>query len=74
MNSTFILTGEHIALCDLLKATGIASSGGAGKQMVAAGEIRVNGQIELRKTCKIRAGQKVSGQGFSIVIKAASNA
>ena len=71
MHSTFILTGEHIALCDLLKATGIASSGGAGKQMVAAGEIRVNGQIELRKTCKIRAGQKITGAGFSIVVKAA---
>jgi ribosome-associated protein len=56
----FQLRGEHIALCDLLKLTGIADSGGQGKQMVAEGMVKVDGQVELRKTAKIRAGQVVA--------------
>jgi len=55
----FALKGEFIALCDLLKTTGIAQSGGHGKMMVADGIVKVDGQIELRKTAKIRHGQTV---------------
>ena len=55
----FELKGEFIALCDLLKTTGIAQSGGQGKAMVADGNVRVDGEIELRKTAKIRKGQVV---------------
>ncbi len=57
--STFELKGEFIALCDLLKTTGIADSGGQGKAFVAEGIVRVDGEIELRKTAKIRKGQVV---------------
>ena len=53
----FELNGDFIALCDLLKTTGIASSGGQGKAMVADGHVTVDGKLELRKTAKIRAGQ-----------------
>ena len=53
------LTGEFIELNDLLKLTGLCSSGGAGKALVATGRVRVDGAVELRKTCKIRAGQTV---------------
>jgi ribosome-associated protein len=55
----FELKGEFIALCDLLKTTGLANSGGQGKAMVADGHVRVDGAIELRKTAKIRKGQVV---------------
>jgi ribosome-associated protein len=55
----FQLTGEFIALNDLLKVTGVCASGGAGKALVAAGRVRVDGAVESRKTCKIRAGQTV---------------
>ena len=55
----FELKGEFIAVCDLLKTTGIAQSGGQGKAMVADGNVRVDGEIELRKTAKIRRGQVV---------------
>ena len=57
--STFELKGEFIALCDLLKTTGIANSGGQGKALVAEGIVRIDGEIELRKTAKIRKGQVV---------------
>ena len=45
-------------------------SGGAGKMLVDAGEISVDGAVELRKTCKIRPGQTVTGAGFSIGVVA----
>lgn len=64
----FELKAEHIALCDLLKLVGIADSGGQGKAMVAEGMVTVDGEIELRKTAKIRAGQTVECMGQTITI------
>ena len=66
----FILRGEFIALDSLLKATGIAESGGRAKTLVAEGRIQVDGQDETRKTAKIRAGQTVSLQGVRIRVLA----
>lgn len=64
----FELVGEYVELCNLLKLTGIANSGGQGKAMVADGQVRVDGQLELRKTAKIRAGQVVECQGMRISV------
>ncbi len=55
----FSLDGEYVELNQLLKLVGVCDSGGAGKMLVASGEVKVDGQVELRKTCKIRAGQVV---------------
>ncbi len=66
MNETFELTGEYITLCNLLKVCGVTDTGGAAKLMVAQGDVQVDGLMELRKACKIRGGQKVSGNGFTI--------
>ena len=55
----FCLKREHVQLNQLLKLTGLCDSGGAGKAMVAGGGVSVDGSVELRKTCKIRAGQTV---------------
>lgn len=67
----FELRGEHIALDALLKATGLAPSGGSARQMIVAGEVRVDGQVELRKTAKMRAGQQVECAGQLIRVAAA---
>lgn len=56
----FQLNGEYVELNQLLKMTGLCDSGGAGKVLVAEGVVAVDGQIELRKTAKIRAGSVVS--------------
>jgi ribosome-associated protein len=58
-NLDFTLTGEHVELHNLLKVMGLADSGGAAKALVATGAVTVDGRVELRKTCKIRAGQVV---------------
>ena len=56
----FVLDREFVELNQLLKLVGLCDSGGAGKALVASGVVSVDGAVELRKTCKIRAGQRVS--------------
>lgn len=58
---TFPLQGHpYVELNQLLKLCGLCDSGGAGKQLVAEGHVRVDGKAESRKTCKISVGQKVA--------------
>lgn len=67
----FELDRDFIELNQLLKLVGICDSGGAGKQLVASGAVAVDGQQELRKTAKIRAGQRVQVGDAEIVVSAA---
>ena len=66
----FPLRGEYIELCSLLKAANLVMSGGEGKEVVAQGLVTVNGQLELRKRCKIRSGQRVEFEGNIIEVVA----
>jgi len=67
----FELQGEFVELNQLLKLVGLCDSGGAGKMIVANGDVKVDGQVELRKTCKIRAGQVVAIADVRIKVVAA---
>jgi len=64
----FELRGDHIALDKLLKATGLADSGGSARMRITAGEVTVDGAVELRKTAKMRAGQRVRLDGAEILV------
>lgn len=64
----FELRGEFIPLDSLLKATGLADSGGRAKTMVSEGMVQVDGQPESRKTAKIRAGQVVTVDNVRISV------
>jgi ribosome-associated protein len=66
----FELDRDFVELNQLLKLVGLCDSGGAGKQLVASGVVRVDGQVELRKTCKIHAGQKVRIEDVEIRVVA----
>ncbi|MFD1933995.1 MULTISPECIES: RNA-binding S4 domain-containing protein [Nonomuraea] len=68
MDLDFELNSDYIPLCDLLKYCGVTETGGMAKHLIAEGMVLVDGQVELRKTCKIRSGQVVSGDGFTIHI------
>jgi ribosome-associated protein len=68
---SFSLEGEYVELNQLLKLVGLCESGGAGKAIVASGDVSVDGQQELRKTAKIRAGQVVSISDIQILVQAA---
>ncbi len=67
----FTLKDEYIELCKLLKAANIVMSGGEGKEVVAQGMVTVDGELELRKRCKIRAGQTVEFEGQTIEVVSA---
>ena len=69
----FPLERDHVELNQLLKLVGLVDSGGAGKALVAAGEVRVDGAVELRKTCKIRAGQVVHVADVEIRVTGATH-
>jgi len=66
MTHTFQLKGEFVKLHALLKLLGLASSGGAAKAMIASGQVSVDGVVETRKACKIRAGQVVRVAGEEV--------
>ena len=67
----FPLRGDHITLDALLKASGIVSSGGAAKVLIAAGGVRVNGAVETRRGRKLRAGDEVVVGEHSLRLRAA---
>jgi ribosome-associated protein len=62
---------EFITLQSLLKAAGLCDSGGAAKVVILAGEVKVDGEVELRRGKKVRAGQKVSYAGEEIEVTGA---
>ena len=67
----FDLDREFVELNQLLKLAGLCDSGGMGKAIVASGAVTVDGEVELRKTCKIRAGQVVRLDDVQIHVRAA---
>ena len=67
----FELNAEFVELNQLLKLVGVCDSGGAGKALVAAGEVSVDGEIELRKTRKVYAGSVVTLGDVRITVVAA---
>ena len=64
----FELKGEYIELIKLLKVVSLCSSGGEAKMVVSEEMVMVDGEIETRKKCKIRAGQKVEFNGETILV------
>jgi ribosome-associated protein len=55
----FVLSGEYIELNKLLKVSGLCDTGGNAKYAITDGRVTVDGEVEYRKGCKIRHGQKV---------------
>lgn len=65
----FQLEGPYIELIQLLKATGIAQTGGHAKMIVEDELIQRNGELETRKRAKIVKGdQLVVDQQVQITI------
>ena len=66
----FDLAGrDYIELHSLLKVTGLCESGGVAKLLVADGLVKVDGETELRKRCKIRTGQTVALNDQQIIVQ-----
>lgn len=61
---------EHVDLCDLMKLEGWVESGAMAKSLIAEGHVTVDGNVETRKRCKIKAGQTVSFADKSVTVVA----
>lgn len=66
----FVLRGEYITLDALMKAAGLASTGGEAKARILEGEVKVDGVVETRRGRKLRGGEAVSAAGCVIRIEA----
>ena len=58
-----------IELCQFIKFGGLAESGGAAKQLIAEGGVLVNGAVETRKRKQLAAGDRVTVEGRTIVVR-----
>ncbi len=57
-----------IELCDALKLTNLCESGGAAKHVIAEGNVKVDGKVELRKRAKILTGQIIEFNNTKIKV------
>ena len=67
----FDLRGDHITLDALLKAAGLVSSGGEAKMLIQQGGVLVNGEVDLRRGRKLRAGDEVAVGGRRVAVRSA---
>ena len=66
MPTRFAVRGEYIQLDQLLKATGLADSGGNAHAAISDGLVSVDGEVETRKRAKLRPGQRVVYAGEEV--------
>lgn len=70
MHATVYLENhEYIALCDLFKLAGLTDSGGQAKAVIADGQVLRNGEVETRKTAKIRGGDVIEFNGAVLEVE-----
>lgn len=63
------IRGDTIRLGQLLKLAGIVDSGGEAKELLAAGEVRVNGEVETRRGRQLVDGDEVSAAGETVRVQ-----
>lgn len=62
------ISDEYIKLGQALKLAGIASSGVEAKFMIEDGIVMVNGETELRRGRKVRAGDLIDIEGNQVKV------
>lgn len=62
-------TDEFIKLGQALKASGMAESGADAKQIILDGEVKVNGETDLRRGRKLYHGDIVEYKGNKITVQ-----
>jgi len=56
---TVEISSEPVELYKIIKFEGLAASGAEAKEVIAAGQVLVNGKVEMRKRKKIVSGDIV---------------
>ncbi|HEY5775196.1 MAG TPA: RNA-binding S4 domain-containing protein [Xanthomonadales bacterium] len=63
------ISREPVELYKILKFEGMVATGGEAKQVIAEGQVRVNGEVETRKRKKIVTGDTIEFAQDMIRIK-----
>lgn len=63
------IDGDMIRLGQFLKLGGLIDSGGDAKVRIAAGEVRVNGEVETRRGRQLAPGDVVDCAGERVVLR-----
>jgi len=60
-----------IELCQFIKFGGLAETGGEAKVQIGAGQVQLNGVVEMQKRKKLVAGDRVTLNGHTIIVRLA---
>ncbi len=63
---TFSVRGEYITLGQLLKVLDLVPTGGQAKMVIQSGEVKVNGEVEIRRGKKLHPGDTVEIWNYRI--------
>lgn len=62
------IKSEFIKLDSLLKFAGMVGTGGEAKELIAGGQVQVNGEVCTMRGKKIRPGDKVTLAGNTVSV------
>lgn len=65
------IAGDMIRLGQLLKHAGVAATGGEARELIVDGEVRVNGEVELRRGRQLHDGDIVEALGERLRVRVA---
>ena len=68
MMENIAIKTEFIKLDILLKFAGMVGSGGEAKELIAGGQVQVNGEVCTMRGKKIRPGDKVTLAGNTVSV------
>lgn len=72
--TAFALRGEFITLEALIKAADLGGQRERARAAIAAGEVRVNGEVETRRGRKLRLGDEARLAGEAIRVQSGDDA
>lgn len=65
----FFLRDEYIKLGQLLKAVGFVETGVDAKELILAGNVKVNGEVSLQRGKKCYEGDVISLDGQEVTVR-----
>ena len=68
MMENIAIKTEFIKLDSLLKFAGMVGTGGEAKELIAGGQVQVNGEVCTMRGKKIRPGDKVTLGGYTVSV------
>ncbi|HEY5820346.1 MAG TPA: RNA-binding S4 domain-containing protein [Propionibacteriaceae bacterium] len=64
-----VVGAEGIRLGQLLKFAGLVDTGAEAKQLLAAGSVEVNGEVDTRRGRQLADGDEVQTQNQAVVVR-----